>query len=152
MCFVWISEQTAIISQYSFNWLVFITETQCVYCAVRTGYLYIIQVNVSAYCVPHIACKPMFSPTQVHHLARVPLSARPCRTERCCSSNFPVLEQWHCPPAIALFARTKPSPSMLFCEICCYFKSVGVVQWRHALWFPLYSCVAAGQVPIPLSQ
>ena len=42
MCFVWIWEQTAIISLYSINWLVCITETECVYCAVRTGYLYII--------------------------------------------------------------------------------------------------------------
>jgi hypothetical protein len=39
MCFVWISEQTAIISLYSINWLVCVTETQCVYCAVRTGSL-----------------------------------------------------------------------------------------------------------------
>jgi hypothetical protein len=39
MCFMWISEQTAFISLYSINWLVFITETECVYCAVRTGYL-----------------------------------------------------------------------------------------------------------------
>jgi hypothetical protein len=45
MCFVWISEQTAIISIHSINWLVFITETECVYCAVRTGSLYIIKVN-----------------------------------------------------------------------------------------------------------
>ena len=44
MCFVWIWEQTAIISLYSINWLVFITETECVYCAVRTGCLYTIQV------------------------------------------------------------------------------------------------------------
>ena len=29
MCFVWISEQTAIISLYSIDWLVFITETEC---------------------------------------------------------------------------------------------------------------------------
>jgi hypothetical protein len=29
MCFVWISEQTAIISLYSINWLVFITATEC---------------------------------------------------------------------------------------------------------------------------
>jgi hypothetical protein len=36
LCFVWISEQTAIISLYSVNWLVFITETECVYYAVRT--------------------------------------------------------------------------------------------------------------------
>jgi len=44
MCFVWIWEQTAIISLYNINWLVLIAETECVYCAVRTGYLYIIQV------------------------------------------------------------------------------------------------------------
>jgi hypothetical protein len=49
MCFVWIWEQTAIISLYSINWLVFITDTVCVYCAVRTGYLYIIQANLSVY-------------------------------------------------------------------------------------------------------
>jgi hypothetical protein len=36
MRFVWISEQTAIVSLYSINWLVFITKTECVYCAVRT--------------------------------------------------------------------------------------------------------------------
>ena len=40
MCFVLISEQTAFISLYSINWLLFVTETQCVYCAVRTGSLY----------------------------------------------------------------------------------------------------------------
>jgi len=44
MCFVWIWEQKAIISLYSINWLVCITETECVYCAVRPGSLYIIQV------------------------------------------------------------------------------------------------------------
>ena len=37
MCFVWIWEQTAIISLYNINWLVYITETECVYWAVRTG-------------------------------------------------------------------------------------------------------------------
>jgi len=41
MCCVWIWEQTAIISLYSINWLAFLTETECVYCAVRTGSLYI---------------------------------------------------------------------------------------------------------------
>ena len=48
MCFVWIWEQTAIISLYSVNWLVFITETECVYCAVRTGFLNIIHINLSS--------------------------------------------------------------------------------------------------------
>ena len=40
MCFVWIWEQSAIISLYSINWLVCITEKECVYCAVRSGALY----------------------------------------------------------------------------------------------------------------
>jgi len=44
MCFEWTSEQTAIISLYNINWLVFVTEMKSVYCAVRTGSLNIIQV------------------------------------------------------------------------------------------------------------
>ena len=51
MCFVWISEQTAIISLYSINWLVFITETECVYCAVRTESLYTIWLKLSGYSI-----------------------------------------------------------------------------------------------------
>jgi hypothetical protein len=47
VCFVWIWEQTAIISLYSINWLIFITETECVYCAVRTGCLCIMTVVFS---------------------------------------------------------------------------------------------------------
>ena len=39
MCFVWISEQRAIISLYSINLSVFKTEVESVYCAVRNGYL-----------------------------------------------------------------------------------------------------------------
>ena len=35
MSFVWISEHTAIISLYSSNCLVFITEMEYVYCALR---------------------------------------------------------------------------------------------------------------------
>jgi len=46
MRFVWISEQTAIISLHSNNGLVFINKTECVYCAVRAGNLNIIQVNI----------------------------------------------------------------------------------------------------------
>ena len=44
VCFEWICEQTAIISLYSINWLVCITETVSVYCAVRAGSLTTIQV------------------------------------------------------------------------------------------------------------
>ena len=39
MCFVWISEQTAVISLYSIKLSVFITEAESVYCAVRIGSL-----------------------------------------------------------------------------------------------------------------
>ena len=46
MCFVWISEETPIIFLYNINWLVFITETESVYNAVRTGSLNVIQVNL----------------------------------------------------------------------------------------------------------
>jgi hypothetical protein len=44
MCYVWISEETAIISLYSINWLVCITEKKCVYCAVWTGSINTIEV------------------------------------------------------------------------------------------------------------
>jgi len=46
MCFVWIWEQTAIISLYSINWLVCIIEKVCVCCAVRTGPLTVIHVTL----------------------------------------------------------------------------------------------------------
>ena len=39
MCFVWIWEQTAIISLYGINLSVFKTEAESVYCALRTGSL-----------------------------------------------------------------------------------------------------------------
>jgi hypothetical protein len=50
MCFVWSWEETAIISLYSINWLVFITETECVYCAVQTEYFSVIQVVQNVLC------------------------------------------------------------------------------------------------------
>ena len=40
MCFVRISEETATFALYCINWLVFITEVESVYCAVRIESLY----------------------------------------------------------------------------------------------------------------
>jgi hypothetical protein len=40
MCFVWLSDQTVTFALYIIKTLVFITETECVYSAVRTEYLY----------------------------------------------------------------------------------------------------------------
>ena len=65
MCFVWISEQTAIISLYNINWLVFRTETECVYCAVRTECLYAIRLN------PIIAGLSRFSAQSTHDVHTV---------------------------------------------------------------------------------
>jgi hypothetical protein len=41
MCFVRITEQTVIISLYCINWLVFVTETESVYCTLQDESLYI---------------------------------------------------------------------------------------------------------------
>ena len=40
MCFVWLSEEIVTFALYIINSLVFITEVEGVYCAVRTGFLY----------------------------------------------------------------------------------------------------------------
>ena len=61
LCFVWISEQTAIISLYSINWLVFITKTECVYCAVRTQIIVLSNINASVQSV-NWHCSPASGP------------------------------------------------------------------------------------------
>jgi hypothetical protein len=40
MCFVWVSEQSATFALQNIKRLVFITEVESVYCAVRTESLY----------------------------------------------------------------------------------------------------------------
>ena len=62
LCFVWISEQAAIISLYNINWVVCITETECVYCAIRTESLSVIHLKTIHHrCVPSIKIKPTYS-------------------------------------------------------------------------------------------
>ena len=51
MCFVWIWEQTAIISLHSTDWLVFITEMECVYCAVRSTFYVLPSQCIYVFCV-----------------------------------------------------------------------------------------------------
>jgi len=51
MCFVWIWEQTAIISLYSIDWVVFVTETECVYCAVRSIFYVLPTQCIYVFCV-----------------------------------------------------------------------------------------------------
>ena len=47
VCFVRMSEKTAIISLWSINWLVCIAEMKCVHCAVRKELLHFTEMNVS---------------------------------------------------------------------------------------------------------
>jgi len=51
MCFVWISEQTAIISLYSIYWLVFVSEAECVYCAVSSTFYVLPTQCIYVFCV-----------------------------------------------------------------------------------------------------
>ena len=46
ICCVWVTEQTAIISLYSINSLVCVTERESVYCAVQIGALNMVQINL----------------------------------------------------------------------------------------------------------
>ena len=51
MCFVWIWKQTAIISLYSIDLLGFITETECVYFAVRSTFYVLPTQCIYVFCV-----------------------------------------------------------------------------------------------------
>jgi hypothetical protein len=42
------------------NWLVFVTETECVYCAVRTGYLYTAKFKIQQFYVQPTQCIYVF--------------------------------------------------------------------------------------------
>jgi len=61
VCFLWISEQTGVISLSSVNLLVFITGTKCVYCAVRAEFLHIIHIN----------CGLFFAETRIRYQVRL---------------------------------------------------------------------------------
>ena len=80
MYFVWISEQTAIISLYNINWLVFITETELVQRAVRTESLNACQINRDrvTFVVEKVPVGQVFSPS---------ISVFPC----CPSTKTPYL-------------------------------------------------------------
>jgi len=67
MCFVWIWEKTAIISLYSINWLDFITETECVYCEVRTDSLDIIKRILVFKTFSSVAHISLFKTASVFH-------------------------------------------------------------------------------------
>ena len=60
LCVLCGSENKPIISLYSINWLVCITETECVYCAVRTGSLYTARFNIQQFYILPTQCIYVF--------------------------------------------------------------------------------------------
>ena len=100
MCFVWISEQTAIISLYNINWLVFITQTRCVYCAVRTGCLNgpavnLILVTSNTLTVPpYRSCRPYTKSAAQNGL---PFLFVYLKTELLARSQWAAWRSWHRP-------------------------------------------------------
>ena len=68
MCFVWIWEQTAIISLYSVNWLVCITDTQFVHCAVRPVFISVILQHT----IPVTPYRPSCSPALQTNYQTIP--------------------------------------------------------------------------------
>ena len=101
MCFVWISEQTAIISLHNINLPVFITQMQCVYCAVRTGSLNVILGTrvIDILNTPYVTQCSVLSPP---YLCYFPNFARPYRIisvmsiDLHVSRNFSLLNNVHC--------------------------------------------------------
>ena len=51
VCFVWIWEQSASFASHNIKRLVFVTEVESVYCAVRTESLYITQWRTQEFCL-----------------------------------------------------------------------------------------------------
>jgi len=99
MCFVWIWEQTAIISLYNINWMVFITERECVYCAVRTECLY---MNPAAVDFPSSSSATPVRCTLQHDRAHTPhyCTAQPvfccfCPWIGCCSRSQGLWRTWY---------------------------------------------------------
>jgi hypothetical protein len=111
MCFVWIWEQTAIISLYSINWLVCITETECVYCAVRTGSLYPTHVNPSLQCLNIRGITT--DSNKMQHQITAP--ATPVNTMALTSAYFMVIKLLY-----AIFMATQRK----LCAVCCVLCAV----------------------------
>jgi hypothetical protein len=106
---IWIWEQATIISLYSINWLVCITETECVYCSVRTESFFVCKV---------LACHEFRC-----HMALWWLFKYACAKQLHLSFHFRVL--------------VKHSQSIVFDARCSVLSSTSVhtSQQTHCLWF-----------------
>ena len=90
MCFVWLSEQTVIISLYSINWLVFITEAECLLRGTdwisKSFTFVLIELTILSTFVGHLLC--IFN-GRVPFQVKTPLRALEVSAERS-SASFSV--------------------------------------------------------------
>jgi hypothetical protein len=102
MCFVWISEQTAIISLYSINWLVCITETECLLCGTDWKFQYNSCQSYTSDVRPPTARQHIAGPAALHfytvylhtyHSVRQACQLSTALSHRPFSLSFPVPSQ-----------------------------------------------------------
>jgi hypothetical protein len=122
MCFVWIWEQTALIPLYSINWLVCINETECVYCAVRTGSVYIVQVNLSlciVWCGDSSAMKIKAVPSPFPLWERRPLTLLEGKKHKCQQNQTKTCSWLRTGPETKYgFAGRQPNSKTCFALLC----------------------------------
>jgi hypothetical protein len=144
MCFVWIWEQTAIISLYNINWLVYITERECVYCAVRTGSLYIIQVMCFVWNWEQTAIISLYSINWLVCITETECVYCAVRTEslNVILVNLTVWTGDACEPSkkqCSFVSRTVGPDSTVQCSTCTYCVTRNTVCL--CMYFPLLSAL-----------
>ena len=145
MCFVWISEPTAIISLYSINWLVFITEMKSVNSSVRTG------SSNKAVCASSLngeAVGQFFGWFRLRVRRYLPLRRRIWITTACLISR-PLLSncfslQWHC-TAITLTHYMQHSPSWEANRFSAS-QEVPHILWNPKVHYRIHKCPQ----PVPI--
>ena len=144
-CFVWIWEQTAIISLYKINWLVFITEARCFYCAVRSTFYVLPTQYIYVFCVDLRTHSDYFTvqPYRLAFVMAIHSALREVVTEL---ENTYCLGEFHTSGHVPWFRRSvaglsPPSPAFDPRSVCVRF----VVHKMHWDMF-LSECIG-----IPLS-
>ena len=131
--------RTEIISLQSINWLVFVTETECVYCAVRTECLYIVQADFLLESVRHrfylrYVCRINLSsysryvynhePTKIFRMLQRLYVCIKWWYSRSLWDAHP-LSVWHCPPEFRLLSLRRWRQEVLRNRDTCLPNYVG---------------------------
>jgi len=109
---MWIWEQTAIISLCSINWLVCITETECVYCAVRTESFSLDRVNLTR---PTWGSQQRVSTLQGQRLCTSTVHLHTYHSVRQACQLSTALSHWP-------FSLSLPVPSLIPCNKSLFHK------------------------------